>query len=77
MPFVVTGVQDSIGTITLNHPEKRNALSEALITDLIAALAEFRRQSLRVIVLRAPHGAKVWSAGHDVSELPLANRDPL
>jgi methylmalonyl-CoA decarboxylase len=77
MPFVVTGVRDSIGTITLNHVEKRNALSEALIADLIAALAEFRRQNLRVIVLRAPQGVKVWSAGHDVSELPLANRDPL
>lgn len=27
--------------------------------------------------MRAPEGAKVWSAGHDVKELPLKLRDPL
>ena len=30
-----------------------------------------------MIVLRAPKGAKVWSAGHDVRELPTDGRDPL
>ena len=29
------------------------------------------------MVLRAPAGTKVWSAGHDVSELPSGGRDPL
>ncbi len=27
--------------------------------------------------MRAPDGSKVWSAGHDVKELPLKMRDPL
>ncbi len=31
----------------------------------------------RVVILRAPPGARVFSAGHDVRELPLAGRDPL
>jgi methylmalonyl-CoA decarboxylase len=70
-------MEDSIGTIVLNHAEKRNALSQALIADLLQALAAFRQQSVRAIVLRAPGGTKVWSAGHDVSELPQSNRDPL
>jgi methylmalonyl-CoA decarboxylase len=30
-----------------------------------------------VVILRAPRGAKVWSAGHDVRELPTNGRDPL
>ena len=30
-----------------------------------------------MVVLRAPRGAKVWSAGHDVRELPTNGRDPL
>jgi methylmalonyl-CoA decarboxylase len=30
-----------------------------------------------VAILRASAGAKVWSAGHDVSELPAERRDPL
>jgi len=77
MPFVLHNLEDSIGTIVLNHAEKRNALSQALIADLLEALAVFREKSPRVIILRAPEGAKVWSAGHDVGELPQSHRDPL
>ena len=54
----------------MNHPQKRNALSEALIDEITAALESFRKQNIRAAVLRAPAGVKVWSAGHDVSELP-------
>ena len=67
----------SIGTITLNHPAKHNALSAPLIHELLAALASLVDLGARVIVLRAPKGAKVWSAGHDVRELPTNGRDPL
>ena len=77
MPLVLTTIEDSIGTIVLNHAAKRNALSQALIADILEALAAFRQKSLRVIILCAPEGAAVWSAGHDVSELPESHRDPL
>ncbi len=77
MPFVLTDIHDDIGIITLNHDTKRNALSEALVHELIAALATFREQRMRVAILRAHPGAKVWSAGHDVAELPESRRDPL
>lgn len=77
MPLVLSEVRDSIGTITLNHPQKRNALSAALIGELVAILGQLKTRRVRVVVLRAPKGAKVWSAGHDVSELPLTDRDPL
>ena len=43
----------------------------------MAALADFARRKLRVAVLRAPPNAKVFSAGHDVEELPEPHRDPL
>lgn len=77
MPLVLSEVHDSIGTITLNHPQKRNALSAALIGELVAILGQLKARRVRVVILRAPKGAKVWSAGHDVSELPLTDRDPL
>lgn len=77
MSLVITSVEDAIGTIVLNHVQKRNALSQALIAEILEALGAFRRQNVRVIILRAPEGSKVWSAGHDVSELPQAHRDPL
>lgn len=67
----------NVGTITLDNPKKHNALSASLISDLIEALEELVGSGVRVIVLRAPRGAKVWSAGHDVGELPTNGRDPL
>ena len=77
MPYVLSDLQDSIGTLTLNYPEKRNALSNALIEEIIAALDTFNQQKTRVVILCAAEGTNVWSAGHDVSELSLAHRDPL
>ena len=68
---------NSTGVITLNNPQKRNALSSELINDLCGALEEMRRQEVRVVVLRAPAGSKVFSSGHDVRELPTNGRDPL
>ncbi|HSD60941.1 MAG TPA: methylmalonyl-CoA decarboxylase [Burkholderiales bacterium] len=77
MSLILTGVDGFIGTITLNQPEKRNALSEPLVRGIIGALQDFRARKLRVAILRAQSGAKVWSAGHDVGELPEGRRDPL
>jgi methylmalonyl-CoA decarboxylase len=74
--LIETARTETIGTITLNQPAKRNALSRALVEEMIAALAEFQAAGVRVVVLRAAADAKVWSAGHDVDELPQG-QDPL
>jgi len=65
------------GTITLDHERRRNALSHVLVEEVITALNAFREASVRVAILRAKPGAKVFSAGHDVDELPESRRDPL
>src|SRR5512143_4148949 len=74
--LILTNCADGIGTITLNRPEKRNALSRALAEELLAALDEFRATGVRVVVIRAAADAHVWSSGHDVRELPHG-QDPL
>ena len=74
--FILSEYSDSIGTLTLNQPAKRNALSEALVEGLIAALADFQQAGIRVVVIRTAPGASVWSSGHDISELPQG-KDPL
>jgi methylmalonyl-CoA decarboxylase len=76
MSNVIVEVNGAIGTITLNRP-KVNALSGALIDEIASALTDMKEQNLRAIVLRAKRGAKVFSAGHDVAELPTNGRDPL
>lgn len=76
MALVRTDLKDAIATIVLDNAEKRNALNRVLIDEVVTALEEFRSRGVRAIVLRAPEGAKVWSAGHDINEL-TPGRDPL
>lgn len=41
------------------------------------ALSDLNLPEIRCIILRAPSGSKVFSAGHDIHELPSGGRDPL
>lgn len=74
--LILSQFVDAIGTITLNQPAKRNALSQALVEEFLAALADFQKGAARAVIVRAAADAKVWSAGHDISELPRG-QDPL
>ena len=61
-----------IATVTLNRPDRRNSLSDAMLTELAAAFAELRDDAGTrvVIVTGAP---PVFSAGADA---PLKSRMP-
>lgn len=74
--LVQTQVIEKIGIITMQNDAKRNCLSKALLDAVNNAFDDFIAKGLTVAILRAVPGVKVWSAGHDISELPL-NRDPL
>jgi len=74
--LILAQQSESIGTITLNQPAKRNALSEPLVEEWLHALSNFEKNGIRAVVIRAAADAKVWSAGHDISELPQG-KDPL
>lgn len=77
MALVQTQLQDNIGTIIMNNPERRNVLSSKMVEEMLQALDALEKSKARVIVIRACEGSKVWSAGHDVNELPTSGRDPL
>ena len=54
--------------LTLNRPERRNALSLALMRELTSALEQASADKrVRVVILRG--NGPVFSAGHDISEL--------
>ena len=58
----------AVATIVLNRPERRNALSLALIEELTATLDELGRdESIRAVVLGARGPA--FCAGHDLMEM--------
>src|SRR5262245_4140997 len=65
---LVTEVEAPIAVLTLNRPERRNALSLDLMQEMIASLRELsEKPEIRVVILAAAGTA--FSAGHDLSEL--------
>ena len=61
-------VKERICTITLNRPEKFNALSLQLVRDLMSALKKAEADiSVGVVVLKG--AGKAWCAGGDLEEL--------
>jgi enoyl-CoA hydratase/carnithine racemase len=61
---VVVAREGVVATVTLNRPERRNSLSDAMLTELAAAFAELRDDaSTRVVVVTG--APPVFSAGAD------------
>jgi 3-hydroxypropionyl-coenzyme A dehydratase len=71
-------VADGIATIALDHPETRNALSDAMLDELLAAFSAARDDpDVRCVVLASTH-EKVFSSGGDLAgftaDIPLVER---
>ena len=78
MPFVNTEITGKIATLTLSNPSKLNSLSKGLVDELVQALEKCAKKKALVVQLKAEANKhNVWSAGHDISELPEGRRDPL
>jgi len=68
MSLIIYSVKDRVGYITLNRPEKRNALSHELVNELTAAIDRAENDpSIKVIVLKANGDA--FCAGADLAYL--------
>jgi methylglutaconyl-CoA hydratase len=64
-----------VATITLNRPEKRNAISYELIQDLLAAFAEVQKSNALVLILTG--AGKAFCSGMDLENLKaLIGRTP-
>jgi enoyl-CoA hydratase/carnithine racemase len=65
---LLTAQEGHLGVITLNRPDRRNALSLETMLELIRALDEFAANStVRAVILAAK--GKAFSSGHDLSEM--------
>jgi enoyl-CoA hydratase len=61
-------VDDRVATITLNRPERMNALSLKLIDEIMEAVRQADRDTdVRVIVITGA-GGKAFSSGYDIKE---------
>jgi methylglutaconyl-CoA hydratase len=66
--LVLYHVKDRVATITLNRPEKRNALNPILVDSLITAFNKAATdKSVKVVILKA--NGDVFSAGADLAYL--------
>src|SRR5882762_5637907 len=74
-PVLLRQTFDDIAVLTLNRPEARNSLSEALLAALTESLAEIATDKrVRVVVLAA--NGPAFSAGHDMKEMTARRADP-
>ena len=65
-----------LGVITMNRPERRNALSEAHLLELTDALRSLAdREEVRAIVLAA--AGPVYSSGHDFADMAERGLDGM
>lgn len=63
--YITSSVADGIGTITLTHAVRRNALSHGMMDPISVALAGFQKQSVRVAIIQAEKDANPF--GGDTS----------
>jgi enoyl-CoA hydratase/carnithine racemase len=65
---LIVEIKDEIAYLTLNRPQKRNALSRDLLCELEAALSRLATdRTIRAVVLGAR--GTVFCAGHDLGEM--------
>lgn len=72
--LVTLDISDHIAVLSLNRPEKRNALSKALTEAIHEALGALEaRSDLRALILTGA-GGKVFASGADIAELKERTR---
>ena len=75
--LVNTEIKDRICYIEMQNAGHFNCLSEAMCQELCDAIQSGYDQECVGIVIKAQCSKGVWSAGHDIRELPQNGEDPL
>jgi methylglutaconyl-CoA hydratase len=71
---ILVAEEHGVRTITLNRPERRNAMTPTMQEELLAALAEAAESSCRVVVLAG--AGEAFCAGLDLAVLQEMNDKP-
>src|SRR5499425_2220842 len=68
--YILIEKRGAVAKITINRPEKRNALSRAAIREMLGAFEELRNDDSIAVVLTTGAGSVSYCAGRDLSEFP-------
>lgn len=75
--MVGTTIIDRVCFLEMRNSERLNCLGEELCFGLVAGLRRAYEAECVAVVIKAKCHKNVWSAGHDIRELPLNGDDPL
>lgn len=75
--MVSVKIEDKICFIEMQNSAHFNTLSEQMCNEISDALTEAYEKECVGIVIKAECSRGVWSAGHDIRELPVDGNDPL
>jgi enoyl-CoA hydratase/carnithine racemase len=68
--YILVEKRGAVAKITINRPDKRNALSRDTIREMLAAFEELRNDDSIAVVLTSGSGDIAYCAGRDLSEFP-------
>ena len=75
--FILTERSDGVAVITLNRPEKLNALSYPLVRELDEALSQYEAdEDIKAVILTGA-GDRAFSAGADIHEMAGLSSEEL
>lgn len=75
--MVSVEIQNRICFIEMKNSDRLNCLSEQMCNEIRDGIEMAHRHGCVGIVIKAECRRGVWSAGHDIRELPLDGNDPL
>jgi len=75
--FILTECCDEVALITLNRPEKLNALSFGLVRELDEALTAYEKDDAVKAVILTGAGERAFSAGADIHEMAGLSSEEL
>jgi enoyl-CoA hydratase/carnithine racemase len=68
--YIIVEKRGAVAKVTINRPDKRNALSRDTIREMLAAFEELRNNDSIAVVLTSGSGDIAYCAGRDLSEFP-------
>jgi 2-(1,2-epoxy-1,2-dihydrophenyl)acetyl-CoA isomerase len=73
-PIILSGTRGGVAVVTLNRPDKLNALSESLNKDLLSALDQLAKdEQVKAIILTG--AGRGFSAGADLQSSAISDRE--
>jgi methylmalonyl-CoA decarboxylase len=68
---------ESVVEVTMANAGRRNALGSQMLDELAEAIRAAGAGGARALIIRAEPGVGTWSAGYDITALPVDGSDPL